>query len=228
MEHEESMGSLQKTGVADLRQERQMREVYRIPYVGQPEEGLLRAAPRAWLGHWYPVPQGTYQPQTYGQLLRTPYGLYVRMVCQESSPMAEQRMPNCPVCTDSCMEFFLNPDSENDTFLNFEVNARGAMLMGLNVCGAFRCLDPALQTGCFPAAYVDEEKGEWEIRLCIPDSLLRRFFPAYDPGETRRMRGNFYKCGDAAPIPHYGSWNYVSRDPIDFHCPECFGDLLVG
>ncbi len=195
-----------------------MGEVYKIPWAEQPEERLLRAAPKAWLENWYPMPQGAYHPRTYGQLLRTPYGLYVRMVCEEPDPMARQRMPNCPVCTDSCMEFFLN----------FEVNARGTMLMGLNVDGAFRCLDPALQAGCFPAAWVDEEKGEWEMRLCIPDSLVVRFFPSYAPEETGRMRGNFYKCGDATPIPHYGSWSHVSRKPIDFHCPECFGELVVG
>ena len=141
--------------------------------------------------------------------------------------MALQRMPNCPVCTDSCMEFFLNPEPERDTFLNLEMNSRGTLLMGLNVAGKFGCLDPSLQAGCFPRAYVDEEKGEWEIRFCIPDRLLKQLFPTYNPERDRRMTGNFYKCGDATGMPHYGSWNPVSRDPIDFHCPECFGELIL-
>ena len=204
-----------------------MREVYRIPWVWQPDEHLMCAAPKAFLRHWYAVPGEAYHPQTYGQLLRTPYGLYVRMVCAERFPMAKQRMPNCPVCTDSCMEFFLNPEPERTRFLNFEMNSRGTMLMGINEDGDFRCLSPAFQAQCWKEAYVDEEKGQWEVRFCIPDSFLKQFFSAYDARKNRRMTGNFYKCGDATEQPHYGSWNYVTREPLDFHCPECFGDLII-
>lgn len=81
--------------------------------------------PKAWLKNWYPVPEGEYCPATYGQLLRTPLALYVRLVCEEQSPLARQRLPNSPVCTDSCMEFFLNPVPRNNTFINFELNSRG-------------------------------------------------------------------------------------------------------
>ena len=204
-----------------------MRKVYRIPFARQPEESRLCAAPKAWIKNWYPVPEGEYRPAAYGQLLRTPLALYVRLVCEEESPLAWQRLPNSPVCTDSCMEFFLNPVPRNNTFINFELNSRGTMLMGLNENGDCNCLDPALQAGCFPAASVDEKQGIWEVRFCIPDSLLHRFFPGFDPDQTLQMRGNFYKCGDAAKVPHYGSWNPVLRRPIDFHCPECFGELTV-
>ena len=114
-----------------------MRKVYRIPFARQPEESRLCAAPKAWIKNWYPVPEGEYRPAAYGQLLRTPLALYVRLVCEEESPLAWQRLPNSPVCTDSCMEFFLNPVPRNNTFINFELNSRGTMLMGLNENGDF-------------------------------------------------------------------------------------------
>lgn len=204
-----------------------MQGVYQIPFAKQPEEHLLCAAPRAWLENWYPVEGKEYCPRTFGQILRTPFALYVRLVCEEKSPQAVQWAPNSPVCTDSCLEFFLNPVPEENRFINFELNSRGTMLMGLNEDGDFRCLDPALQAGCFPQSLVDEEHGVWEVRFCIPDSLLCRIFPGYDPNRTQRMSGNFYKCGDHTAIPHYGSWNPVSRRPIDFHCPECFGEFVL-
>ncbi len=203
-----------------------MPQVYPVPWAPQPEERLLCEAPRALLAHWYPVPGSSYRPASYGQLLRTPFALYVRLVCEEPAPYAVQRLPNSPVCTDSCLEFFLEPEPGTGRFLNFELNARGTMLLGLNAGGVFRCLDPALQAGCFPQAVTDPARGRWEVRFCVPDTLLQTVFPACIPAQAARMRGNFYKCGDAAPQPHYGSWNPVTRRPIDFHCPECFGDLL--
>ena len=200
--------------------------VYRIPCAAQPAEQALCAAPKAALRHWYAA-AGTedYRPATYGQLLRVPWGLCVRMVCEERAPRAVQRMPNSPVCTDSCMEFFLAPQPGEERFLNFEMNARGVLLMGLGEHGAFRCLDPALQAACAP--WAEETADGWEIRLCVPDALVRRFFPNWQPKEARRMRGNFYKCGDETQRPHYGSWSPVTRRPVDFHCPECFGALLL-
>lgn len=171
------------------------------------------------------MPEGDYRPYTWGQLLRTPFALYVRLGCKESGPRAVQRMPNSPVCSDSCLEFFLNPVPDESRFLNFEFNARGAMLLGLNENGSFRCLDPSLQTGCFPHAVVKED--EWGVWFCVPDTLIQRFFPKWKPEGAAPLRGNFYKCGDATQVPHYGSWSFVSRRPIDFHSPECFGEFLM-
>lgn len=199
---------------------------YRIPCAEQPEERALQAAPKAVLEHWYPVfDTPDYRPHTYGQLLRVPWGLCVRMVCAEQAPRAVQRMPNSPVCTDSCMEFFLEPQPGTGRFLNFEMNARGVLLMGLNEQGVFRCLDAALQAACAP--WAEETADGWEMRLCIPDSLLRRIFVDWRPEQAQAMRGNFYKCGDETQRPHYGSWSEVTRRPVDFHCPECFGTLLL-
>lgn len=203
------------------------RYTYVVPWAEQPTEQAIQEAPKAWLKHWYIAGDKSYTPRTLGQLLRTPFGLFVRMVCFEKTPMAIQCLPNSPVCTDSCMEFFLNPMPEQNSFLNFEVNAKGTMLLGLNENGNFRCLDPSMQAGCFTQVKVVQEKSLWEARFCISDKLIQNFFKAWIPTDAKVMRGNFYKCGDKTKIPHYGSWNEVTRRPIDFHCPECFGNLIL-
>jgi hypothetical protein len=43
-------------------------------------------------------------------------------------------------------------------------------------------------------------------------------------GET--CRGNFFKCGDDLPEPHFVAWNNVNAPSPNFHVPECFGEIL--
>ena len=40
------------------------------------------------------------------------------------------------------------------------------------------------------------------------------------------MAGNFYKCGDETPHPHYLAWSALSSDHPDFHRRQDFGQLL--
>lgn len=201
-----------------------MTPIYRVHWEEQISEAKWRDAPIAQMNHWHA--EGTqYHPPAFGQLIETHQAFYVRLRCEESKPQAIQSLPNSPVCTDSCLEFFLNPVPEENRFMNFEFNAKGTMLFGINECGQFHCLDPLFHTGCFPHARVSRE--EWEIQFCIPKCLLHRLFPSYDSEKARKMRGNFYKCGDNTRQPHYGSWSKVTRNPVDFHCPECFGVFLL-
>ena len=43
-----------------------------------------------------------------------------------------------------------------------------------------------------------------------------------------RLRGNFYKCGDATVQPHYLAWNPVTSAVPAFHRPEDFGEIVLG
>ena len=203
-----------------------MCEKYYIQRVKQPKEDIFETIPKASLNYWYPTETADYKPKTYGQICRSSLAWHINMVCEETQPYAVQTMPNSPVCTDSCMEFFLNLQPEDNTFINFEINAIGTMLLGINQNGNFRCLDPALQRKCFVSVKVDNKAGLWQIRLCIPNSLLQSIFTQWNPEGTEPVKGNFYKCGDDTKKPHYGSWNPVARRPIDFHCPECFGEFI--
>ncbi|MDT3424944.1 hypothetical protein J2Z22_000457 [Paenibacillus forsythiae] len=39
--------------------------------------------------------------------------------------------------------------------------------------------------------------------------------------------GNFYKCGDETPIPHYGCWSMVNSASPDYHLSRCFWELVL-
>lgn len=43
-----------------------------------------------------------------------------------------------------------------------------------------------------------------------------------------RLRGNFYKCGDATVQPHYLAWNPVTSETPAFHRPWEFGEIVLG
>ena len=45
------------------------------------------------------------------------------------------------------------------------------------------------------------------------------------PGD--KLRGNFYKCGEKTPQPHWGSWAKLSGDTPQLHQPAYFGDLEI-
>ena len=66
-----------------------------------------------------------------------------------------------------------------------------------------------------------EEPTAWELALDIPAATfgLERF-------TGLQARGNFYKCGDKLPVPHYLSWAPVRTPRPDFHRPEYFDNIV--
>ena len=41
------------------------------------------------------------------------------------------------------------------------------------------------------------------------------------------IRGNFYKCADDSPTPHYGALFPVGSASLGFHNPEKFGTIKI-
>lgn len=65
----------------------------------------------------------------------------------------------------------------------------------------------------------------WEIFYSVPYTFIRRFFPDFEVKEGKIMRANCYKCADFSTPPHYLSWNLVTKEPLSFHTPDCFGEM---
>jgi len=42
----------------------------------------------------------------------------------------------------------------------------------------------------------------------------------------RRVKANFYKCGDNMKTPHYLSWNPIGTERPNFHTPDYFGTIV--
>jgi hypothetical protein len=208
----------------------------------QPEEVDWAAVPAARIAT-YRWMAGGYEPAAEARMVFVPgFGFILRMHCQESHPKAVYTAYNQPVYTDSCLEFFAAWVAGDPRYMNMEMNARGTLLSCLGPGRGNRIPVADLTGGQIPAVTGSlKEDGYpqgsgslasndgWHVTALIPTALLARIYGVpeshFGPGMT--FRGNFYKCGDETPIPHYGMWNPVDTEKPDFHRPEFFGTFLV-
>ena len=149
--------------------------------------------------------------------------LYVHLQAEESDIRAEYTEPLSPVCQDSCLEFFFQPDGENRYF-NFEINPNGCLYIEF---GHGRSDRTALYREDMQELFSiqgDRTQNGWEVYYRIPVSFLQIFYPDYTYSGT--LRANVYKCGDLTDHKHYLSWNMVKSEKPDFHRPEDFGTMV--
>ena len=153
--------------------------------------------------------------------------LYVRLTAKERDIRAEETGRIGVPSKDSCLEFFFSPCEGDTRYFNFEFNPALCMHIGFGSCrqNSARLLPK-------PSANINPEvvrtKEGWELTYQITFAFIRQFFPDFDPAPGKRMRGNFYKCGELTPTEHYFAWNPVGTPTPDFHRPEFFGELVFG
>ena len=168
-------------------------------------------------------------------VLRGQRYLYVRFDVDDRYVRSVQTEFNSQVCTDSCVEFFVEPKPGRGYF-NFEVNAGGTLLcyhvedptrtpQGLAKATALtpeECRSVEI-VSTLPRTVDPEIPGpvQWSVRYRIPLALFTAHIGEVD--FEHDWRANFYKCGDKTSHPHWMSWSPVSA--LNFHLPECFGTL---
>lgn len=145
---------------------------------------------------------------------------YVRAVADDGGNVWE----------DSCCEMFLAlPDS--DTYYNFECNCAGKLLIetgkgrGERERASQAVLNQVERWSSNGNELFAEKpsKGVWKMSLVIPVSSFFRH--QVNDLSGMRLRGNFYKCGDKLPKPHFLSWQRIQTEHPDFHRPEYFGEI---
>lgn len=163
-----------------------------------------------------------YKPVTTAKLVLCSDRIAVRMQTDEKPLLARAVHMNDDVFLDSCMEFFIQPDITDPRYINFELNPKGTLLLGL---GSDRATRKRVDTdpGRFRIATMLED-NLWTLYWEIPFDFLREFGFQQIGGN---FRGNFYKCGDETRSPHYGCWNPIHLPAPDFHVPAFFGDFRV-
>lgn len=141
---------------------------------------------------------------------------------------------NGPVWEDSCIELFMNPAPGRDSrYLNFELNAEGVMLLGFGKSRHDRSLldfDPAVfavKADVPPHGAALWRKPFYTVRFAVPVSFLEGLYGPLKLGRNSVINGNFQKCGEKTPSPHYGCWNPILTTLPDFHCPEYFGEFVI-
>jgi len=187
------------------------------------------------LGEGYAIdrvnwPGYEYQPKVRFNIGYGEKEIYLKYYVHEQYVMAQKRKPNESVCEDSCVEFFVSPDSDG-IYYNFEFNPIGTCLLGKGTCRAdSKVVDPEYinkirRLGTLGTIPFDEKTGDqyWELTVVIP-------VEAFAGKDIKTLRGkvfhaNFYKCGDKLTRPHYLTWNPISTANPDYHRPEYFGTL---
>ena len=156
------------------------------------------------------------------------FGFILRMTCAEENPKAVYTQYNDPVYTDSCLEFFCDWLGDG-RYVNMEMNANGTLLSCIGPDRHARTPIADLSGGEIFVVKGEIEATSWNVTAYIPTALLCRILgvDSIPFGKGYTFRGNFYKCGDETPIPHYGMWSPVGTEKADFHRPEYFGDFIM-
>ena len=170
-------------------------------------------------------------PTVRFRVAHTGDALLLHFHVSDSGARAVNDKDNGRVWEDSCCEFFVSPDG-NDTYYNFECNCIGTLLLHFGKKGSERPNAPheayeAVQRwsslGSDPFGHKDGPL-EWDLTEIIPCKALYGHKIASFDG--RKMKGNFYKCGDKTLSPHFLSWAPIDLPSPAFHCPEFFGEMV--
>ena len=172
-----------------------------------------------------------YKPQVSFALAHCSDAILLHYKVSEQSVLAHCSFDRESIWQDSCVEFFLSPEPGDGLYYNFEFNCIGRM---------YACVGPDrnkrnfLPDSAFCAVQryatlggnpFEQRKGgyDWELSVVIPVRCLT----AHDIKKLdgRRMKGNFYKCGDHLSVPHFVSFAPIGVPKPDFHRPEFFCTL---
>ncbi len=168
-----------------------------------------------------------YAPVCAGRIARTEGSLVVDFRVSGLDLRAENKEDNGSQWEDSCVEFFVE-DPDGSVYYNFEINALGKVLACAGPDRSHRTPRPEDEMKAIArfasVSKVDTEKEglqNWRVCIIIPFELI-----GIDPENLpKKIRANFYKCGDKTAHPHYVSWAPINTPQPDFHRPEFFGEL---
>lgn len=137
----------------------------------------------------------------------------------------EARKINGEVHLDNCVEFFIAFDQSGD-YYNIEFNCLGIGKMAYGRQKGKRTFVATAVIREIETLTITDREGEgfnWEMTWLVPAAVfLHHEISSF---EGLHASGNFYKCGDDLPEPHFLTWNRVDAPAPDFHRPDCFGEL---
>lgn len=177
----------------------------------------------------FPWDVNGYRPQSGAFVGWDDTGLHVWLYALETDLRAEVTAFCGRVCSDSCLEFFFQPDPDHsDLYVNYECSPRPCVYLATGASGHNRKEPASLPSGLEPVSAIVPGHG-WCVRYTVTSSWLREAF-GVQLTSGYKMRGNFFKCGNLTAHPHYGVWSPIDvqvHPKPDFHLSEYFSELLL-
>lgn len=174
--------------------------------------------------------KNVYKPKAYGKMaLLKDRGLYIELVSEESDPVRTIDQDELHICNDSVMEVFIafkkddTPLTNDDLYLNFEMNARGKLYAKYGFGRKnrkFITKEELKESEC--QATIEAEK--WSLKVLIPKSLLERLGQWDHIMAGKIFYCNFYKMSENPEIEHYASYQEIASETPNFHLPIYFGE----
>ncbi len=172
---------------------------------------------------------GDYRPVTSGRLGFLPDTAFIlEMTCQESDPCRIYRQDNDPVYLDSAMEAFFcfAPEEKDPCYLNFEMNANGAMLACYGRSRQNRSpFSEQVRRDLLCEANILENC--WSVRLTLPLTLVRSLYPKVTLDCGSHFTCNFYKIKESKGLTHFASFAPIPVPEPNFHLPEYFAQASI-
>ena len=164
----------------------------------------------------------TNMPVTYakiGFILQD--GFYVKMVCMEKNPCRTLKEHRSPVCQDSAMEIFMQFPEHSREYINFELNANGAIL---TAHGDGRDNRQFFSEEEVEAMHICAEilEDRWMVSYRIPEKSLIGVCPTmkFEKGSTFLI--NFFKVCEGRTPCEFGSYVDIPLEHPSFHEPQFF------
>jgi hypothetical protein len=176
-----------------------------------------------------PWPVFSYKPQVSFSIAYAEKAILLKYFVQENAIRALCQTDNSPVHQDSCVEFFIAFDNDEE-YYNLEFNCTGACLFGFGKSKTGRQLIDEqvvnkIRRLCVIESYRDGQRNlfDWELTIVIPLEVF--VYNKITHLKDRQCKVNFFKCGDKLPEPHFLAWEHVKAASPDFHLPEFFGTM---
>jgi len=170
----------------------------------------------------------SYKPKAYGQMAFIEgVGFVIAMTAIEKNPLRNYTENDDLVYKDSAMEAFFNfaPEQADHRYLNFEMNANGAMLSAF---GDKNNRENLKQITPFRATCsANMEEDAWNLNLIIPMDLICDLYQIKPLQSGSQFTCNFYKISEDPRIEHYASFAPIDSIKPDFHLIEFFETAVI-
>lgn len=175
-----------------------------------------------------PWPEYSSKPVVSFSIAYNSSSIFLKYYVIETETKAVYTEINQPVYRDSCVEFFIAFEDDQE-YYNLEFNSIGICMAGFGQRRENRKLLPEDVIGKIEfetfRRLTEDQNNYWELCLAVPATVFCHHNISTLEGKSCKV--NFYKCGDDLLQPHFLVWNNINSKEPNFHLPEFFGGITL-